>query len=128
MELLYLYIKEYDGLFENEQFNFSSKYIAELRNNELSINENHNSIKDYYGNNVSNVVMFLGKNGMGKSTLLDILGMDYHDRCKDLKYRKTEKNDGKTGKFEMRKNMPKVKGEINLFLGLSHKKYGNNEK
>lgn len=91
MELLYLYIKEYDGLFENEQFNFSSKYIAELRNNELSINENHNSIKDYYGNNVSNVVMFLGKNGMGKSTLLDILGMDYHDRCKDLKYRKTEK-------------------------------------
>ena len=73
MELLYLYIKEYDGLFENEQFNFSSKYIAELRNNELSINENHNSIKDYYGNNVSNVVMFLGKNGMGKSIFLALL-------------------------------------------------------
>ena len=34
----------------------------------------------------------------------------------------------KTGKFGTRKNMPKVKGEINLFLDLSHKKYGKNEK
>ena len=51
-------------------------------------------------------------------------------KCTKLhkKYRKTGKNDEKTGKSDTRKNMPKVKGEINLFLGLSHKKYGNNEK
>jgi len=39
------------------------------------------------------------------------------------KHRKTGKNDEIIGNYETRKNMPKVKGEINLFLGLSHKKH-----
>ena len=63
VELIYLYIRKYEEVFENEEFN-------------------------YYGKNVNNVVMFLGKNGMGKSTLLDILGMNRDDRIADTYHRR----------------------------------------
>lgn len=35
--------------------------------------------------------MFLGKNGVGKSTLLDILGMNREDRISDTYQRKSRK-------------------------------------
>lgn len=60
-----------------------------MKGNQLIVEKNEKSIKNYYGDNVNNVVMFLGKNGMGKSTLLDILGMNRHDRIEDMHYRKT---------------------------------------
>ena len=89
MELIYLYIRKYEEVFENEEFNFSSNYMATIKDNWLSVEKNVNSIKNYYGKNVNNVVMFLGKNGMGKSTLLDILGMNRDDRIADTYHRKS---------------------------------------
>lgn len=83
MELIYLYIKKYENIFENVEFNFSSNYVATLKNSQLVVRENKEAIKKYYGANVNSVVMFLGKNGMGKSTLLDILGMTRKDRSND---------------------------------------------
>lgn len=83
MELIYLYIKQCENVFENVEFNFSSNYIATMKNNELLVKENQNTVKNYYGNNVNSVSMFLGKNGMGKSTLLDILGMNREDRINE---------------------------------------------
>lgn len=74
MELIYLYIKKYKNIFENVEFNFSSNYVATLKNSRLVVRGNKEAINKYYGANVNSVVMFFGKNGMGKSTLLDILG------------------------------------------------------
>ena len=88
MELIYLYIRKYEEVFENEEFNFSSNYMATIKDNWLSVEKNVNSIKNYYGKNVNNVVMFLGKNGIGKSTLLDILGMNRDDRIADTYHRR----------------------------------------
>ncbi|NBH82150.1 hypothetical protein D7X88_04935 [bacterium C-53] len=83
MELIYLYIRNYESVFENEEFNFSSNYIAALKDRRLSVHKNEKAVNGYYGENVNNVVMFFGQNGMGKSTLLDILGMKRNDRSKD---------------------------------------------
>ena len=88
MELIYLYIKQCENVFENVEFNFSSNYIATMKNNELLVKENQNTVKNYYGNNVNSVSMFLGKNGMGKSTLLDILGMNREDRSNETYIRR----------------------------------------
>ena len=88
VELIYLYIRKYEEIFENVEFNFSSNYMVTMKNNQLNIDKNVESIKNYYGDNVNNVVMFLGQNGMGKSTLLDILGMNRDDRINDTYYRK----------------------------------------
>ena len=71
MELIYLYIRKYENLFEDVGFNFSSNYVAEFKDNYLFLEKNKNAIKGYYGNNVNNVVMFLGQNGVGKSTLIN---------------------------------------------------------
>ena len=71
MELLYLYIKRYDDVFENQQINFSSNYNIEYKDNHM---------KGYYGDNVKNITLLHGKNGAGKSTLLNLLGMRLDDR------------------------------------------------
>lgn len=82
MELVYLYLKEYENIFENIDINLSAKYKAEYDEDthELHIKKNEDSIENYYGDNVKNVTLFLGKNGVGKTTLLDILGMKRDDR------------------------------------------------
>lgn len=99
VELIYLYIKKYEEVFENVEFNFSSNYIATMKNNQLLIEKNKKSVKKYYGDNINNVVMFLGKNGVGKSTLLDILGMNRKDRISDTYQRKSRKRDIKYSYF-----------------------------
>ena len=75
MELTYLYVRKYGTIFQDQEFNFSSNFRASFKERKLKIEENRDSIKNYYGDNVSSVTLFLGENGMGKTTLLDILGM-----------------------------------------------------
>lgn len=86
-------------MFENVEFNFSSNYIATMKNNELLVKENQNTVKNYYGNNVNSVSMFLGKNGMGKSTLLDILGMNREDRSNETYIRRKGEYEVKSSYF-----------------------------
>ena len=83
MELVYLYVRKYDELFSEQEFNFSLNYHVTLKNNELILEETKNIFGDYYGDNVTNVTMFFGKNGSGKTTLLDILGLSRNDRMDD---------------------------------------------
>ena len=83
MELIYLYVRKYDELFSEQEFNFSPNYHVTLKNNELFLEKTKNMFGDYYGNNVTNVSMFFGKNGSGKTTLLDILGLSRYDRMDD---------------------------------------------
>lgn len=83
MELVYLYVRKYDELFSEQEFNFSQNYHVTLKNNELFLEETKNIFGDYYGDNVTNVTMFFGKNGSGKTTLLDILGLSRNDRMDD---------------------------------------------
>lgn len=99
MELIYLYIRKYENIFENVEFNFSSNYIAAIENNQLLIEDNRKAVKKYYGDNVNSVVMFLGQNGMGKSTLLDILGINRDDRCTDTYMRQNDKLKTKSSYF-----------------------------
>ena len=75
MELTYLYVRKYGTIFQDQEFNFSSNFRASFKERKLKIEENRDSIKNCYGDNVSSVTLFLGENGMGKTTLLDILGM-----------------------------------------------------
>ncbi len=83
MELIYLYVRKYNELFSEQEFNFSPNYHVTLKNNELFLEKTKNMFGDYYGNNVTNVTMLFGKNGSGKTTLLDILGLSRNDRMDD---------------------------------------------
>lgn len=99
MELIYLYIQNYGKILENVEFNFSSNYIAKMKDNQLFVEKNTKTIKNYYGKNINNVIMLLGKNGVGKSTLLDILGMNREDRISDSNQRKFSKRYSKHSYF-----------------------------
>lgn len=61
MELLYLYIKRYDDVFENQQINFSSNYNIEYKDGCLNIEYKNNNMKGYYGDNIKISLYFMEK-------------------------------------------------------------------
>jgi len=71
MELVYLWVEDYKNIKE-QGFNFSPRFRChyDKENNELTIEENDNYIENFFGENI-NVTAIVGKNGSGKSNLLD---------------------------------------------------------
>lgn len=75
MELLFLYTRRFRNL-EQVEFNFSNKKRVnfETQNNRLSITEDPNYRKNFFGSRISNVTGIVGVNGAGKSNLLELIG------------------------------------------------------
>ncbi len=71
MELVYLWVEEYKNI-HNQGFNFSPRFRCEYDpdTNELKIEENDDYIENFFGENI-NVTAIVGKNGSGKSSVLD---------------------------------------------------------
>ena len=76
MELVYLWVKKYKNIKE-QGFNFSPRFHCEYdeKNNELTIDENDDYIENFFGDNI-NVTAIVGKNGSGKSSLVEYLNQD----------------------------------------------------
>ena len=73
MELVYLWVEKYKNIHE-QGFNFSAKFNCKYEKNELTIVEKKENeyIKDFFGENI-NVTAIVGKNGSGKSNVLESL-------------------------------------------------------
>ena len=88
MKLIALVIKQYDELFKNQIFNFSDEYKVDFNfeTNELKIDKNPDYIENFYGKSIYNITPIVGINGVGKSTILNLIGC-YHraeDQNKDI--------------------------------------------
>ena len=83
MKLIALVIKQYDELFKNQIFNFSDEYKVnfDFETNELKIDENPDYIENFYGESIYNISPIVGINGVGKSTILNLIG--YYHRAED---------------------------------------------
>ena len=79
MKLIALVIKQYDKLFKNHIFNFSDEYKVDFNfeTNELKIDKNPDYIENFYGESIYNISPIVGINGVGKSTILNLIGY-YH--------------------------------------------------
>lgn len=83
MKLIALVIKRYDNLFKNQIFNFSDEYKVnfDFETNDLKIDKNPDYIENFYGESIYNISPIVGINGVGKSTILNLIG--YYHRAED---------------------------------------------
>lgn len=84
MELIFMYIKNYKNL-RNLELNLSNtlkvSYYQENMESGLIIQE-RNSGDNFFGSKVKNITAVIGKNGVGKTNILDLLGMRQLNRRK----------------------------------------------
>ncbi|HIP27177.1 MAG TPA: ATP-binding protein, partial [Flavobacteriaceae bacterium] len=73
MELVYLWVEDYKNI-QKQGFNFSPRFTCDYNDeiNELTIDENDDYIENFFGENI-NVTAIVGKNGSGKSSVLECL-------------------------------------------------------
>ena len=93
MELIYVYIEKFDNFIFKQGIQLSNDFNIENNNGELLIKRNKDYLKNFYGENISNISVLVGKNGSGKTTILDILGMDREDRLKNSIEKKCVKDE-----------------------------------
>ena len=82
-ELLYVYIKKIDRCFEDTYFNFTNDYDIEYDydNKRLKIVKKDASVlTNFLSNKIKSINLIVGKNGCGKTTLFDLLGLMLDDR------------------------------------------------
>ena len=80
MELIGLIIKKYNNISWNEPIIFNSNYTIEWRNQHLKVNKVEDSVPNFYGDSISNITAIVGNNGVGKTTILDLIGCTKEER------------------------------------------------
>ncbi|MCD3276631.1 AAA family ATPase [Clostridium botulinum] len=84
MELIYVYIDKFSDFIEKQEFIFSQKFnISYNKDNETLLIKERDYVKNFFGEKIKNISLIIGKNGTGKTTILDLLGMKNDDRKKN---------------------------------------------
>jgi len=91
MRLIYFYLGKCCNISFNLDVNFSEdKYLKVTRERTLQIDHtNHHVTPNFYGKNIVNVSAIVGKNGVGKSSILNMLGLsrlDFHSCYPDAQW------------------------------------------
>lgn len=83
MRLLAVCINSYGKLFSREVFNFSPEYSVsyDFEKSIITINVNDEYISGLYGDLISSVSAVIGRNGVGKSSLLNLIGNNVDERA-----------------------------------------------
>ncbi|MEW9053833.1 MAG: hypothetical protein AB2392_21920 [Neobacillus sp.] len=80
-KLIYLYIKNIDRKIIEQDINFSTDFKVSFMNSELKIKKSaHNVMNDFWGNKIENITLLIGKNGVGKTSILDLIGSNEKTR------------------------------------------------
>jgi predicted ATPase len=84
LELVYLWVEDYKNI-QKQGFNFSPRFTCDYDGKELTIKENDDYIENFFGKNI-NVTAIVGKNGSGKSSVLEfiLLSIQKFDMDKSL--------------------------------------------
>jgi len=86
MKLVYLYIGYMNRPLDYCQIPFSNDFKISFnrKNKKLSISRNSEKKSSIYGKNIHDLKLLVGKNGCGKSTILNLLGLSPHDMRREF--------------------------------------------
>ena len=100
-QLLFLYIEDYQD-FGTISINLSNNFHIYYENEDLTILKTPNFVKDLYGENILDINIIAGQNGIGKTTLLKAIAdiareKDRYSDGYDYKYIQVIKTGDRTG-------------------------------
>ncbi len=81
MELLYVYLKSVARKIDIG-INFSAEYDVSFKNNILHVVKKNVALKKFYAENISAMNLLIGDNGVGKTTIMKIIGENRDERRK----------------------------------------------
>lgn len=121
-ELIYVYIENLNECFINQGFNFSSNFDVnyDIKIGDLSIDRKSCNVPDYFrNNNIKSINLIVGKNGSGKSTILDLLGLDKISR---LDFMANSKSENWFAVYHLKDNYYVIEGnDIGLIKNIDNK-------
>lgn len=81
-KLIYTYIENLNDVLINQGITFDLEFKIEFDYIESNLKLRKNKVIDieYFGRNIDSIHLLIGKNGSGKSTFLNLLGMNKSDR------------------------------------------------
>ena len=89
MELVYLYVEHLGMCIDKTGINFSKNYEVtyDSKHHDLKIEKKNNPNRlNIYGDNIQDISVLVGKNGIGKSTIMRLLGLPESDRSQYFKF------------------------------------------
>ncbi|MCH5261272.1 MAG: ATP-binding protein [Lachnospiraceae bacterium] len=90
MELIYMYLGNIKRPLQNQGIHFGNKFLVKYdpESRELTIAKRSNVKPCIYGNHIESLDLLVGRNGTGKSTILDIFGLPRRNRQEVLPFKK----------------------------------------
>lgn len=79
-----MYVKKFNDFIFDKEIVFSNNFKVSFKDGILEVEKVQSPLQGIYGDNIKNITVLCGKNGTGKTTIIDILGMNYRDRVKQL--------------------------------------------
>jgi len=74
-KLIYLYIKNINRKIVEQDINFTTDFKVSFNNGELEVKKNtDNDMSGFWGKKIENITLLIGKNGVGKTSILDLIG------------------------------------------------------
>lgn len=77
-----MYIKKFNNVIFDQRITFTNNFDIAFDDGILKVSRVDSPISNAYGEYIKNITLLCGKNGTGKTTILDIIGMNRSDRIK----------------------------------------------
>lgn len=81
MELVYLYIESLNGVIKNQEINFSTDFSVKYLKGDLIVHHQDTPLpQNFWSKKIISTNLIIGKNGVGKSSILNLIGLSSRDR------------------------------------------------